>query len=100
MESVSRGSETNLAGEPGALQALFWQQAAFCEFAIQPGPQKTVRWGVPDGTRDPANGELVHDDLLISAALAAVLDEQEWSAGGAALVVPGRDPLEELDRGF
>ncbi len=100
VESVSRGSETNLAGEPGALQALFWQQAAFCEFAIQPGPQKTVRWGVPDGTRDPANGELVHDDLLISAALAAVLDEQEWSAGGAALVVPGRDPLEELDRGF
>lgn len=87
-------------GDAGALQALFWQQAAFCEFTILPGPQKTVRWGVPDGTRDPASGALVHDDLLISAALAAVLDEQEWCAGGAALVVAGRDPLEELDRGF
>jgi hypothetical protein len=59
-----------------------------------------MRWGVPDGTLDPASGEAVHDDLLISAALCAVLDSQPWGAVGPALVVPGRDPLQELDSGF
>jgi len=52
----------------------FWQQISFCEFEILDGPQKRVRWGVPDGTRDAATGDLVHDDLLISAAMCAVLD--------------------------
>jgi len=28
-----------------------------------------MRWGVPDGIRDQANGSLVHDDDLITAAL-------------------------------
>ena len=32
-------------------------------------PGKRMRWGVPDGTRDEATGELVHDDLLVSAAM-------------------------------
>jgi len=55
---------------------------------------------VPDGTRDPETGELVHDDLVISAAMCAELDSQEWSVGGAALVIQGKDPLEEMDKGF
>ena len=59
-----------------------------------------VKWSVPDGTRDLATGELVHDDLVISAALCAELDSQEWSTGGAALVIMGRDPLEDMDKGF
>jgi hypothetical protein len=59
-----------------------------------------MRWGVPDRTRDPLNGELVHDDLLISAALCAILDGQPWSASGTTLVVPGSDPLKDLDSGF
>ncbi len=51
------------------LQAEFWTQVENCQMAILDGPQKLMRWGVPDGTRDPASGELMHDDLLISAAL-------------------------------
>ena len=96
------GARHSPAGEAqaGALQTIFWRQAQLCEFEILPGPQKTVHWGVPDGTRDPQSGECAHDDLLISAALCAVLDEQEWLAGGQALVVAARDPLEELDKGF
>lgn len=78
-------------------QTLFWQQVKFCEFEILPGPNKTVRWGVPDGTRDPASGELVHDDLLISAALLALLDEQDWSISSPTIVIQGRDPLEDID---
>ena len=54
-----------------------------------------MRWGVPDGLRDPASGDLVHDDLLISAALSAVLDDVKW---GTTLseIIPARDPLKGL----
>jgi len=54
-----------------------------------------MRWSVPDGTRDPASGELVHDDLLISAALTAVLDEQSWGTAESA-VIQAPDILEGL----
>ncbi len=68
-----------------------------CQYEVMPGPGKIMRWGVPDGTRDPATGELVHDDLVISAALAGVLDAQEWAVSGPALVARGKDPLGEMD---
>ena len=80
--------------------AEFWRQVDFCEFEILEGPQKRVRWGVPDGTRDAASGDLVHDDLLISAAMCAVLDEQEWYVSMPAFVITAQDPLVELDKGF
>ncbi len=81
-------------------QKEFWRQVSFCEFEILPGPQKTVRWGVPDGTRDPMDGNLVHDDLLISAAMVAALDAQDWTASGPTLIIKSKDPLNDLDKGF
>jgi hypothetical protein len=78
----------------------FWEQIQFCEFEILEGPQKRVRWGVPDGTRNPATGDLVHDDLLISASMCAVLDEQDWSVSAPTFVIQAEDPLDELDKGF
>jgi len=78
----------------------FWQQISFCEFEILDGPQKRVRWGVPDGTRDAATGDLVHDDLLISSSMCAVLDEEDWSVSAPTFVIQAVDPLSELDRGF
>ena len=78
----------------------FWQQISFCEFEILEGPQKRVRWGVPDGTRDAATGGLVHDDLLISAALCVALDDKDWSISAPTFVIQGVDPLDDLDRGF
>jgi len=68
---------------------IFWKQISFCEFEILEGPQKRVRWGVPDGTRDAATGQLVHDDLLISAAMCAVLDEEDWSISAPTFYYPG-----------
>ncbi|NMC29380.1 MAG: hypothetical protein GYA45_04845 [Pelolinea sp.] len=82
-----------------AAQTEFWRQVRFCEFEILPGPNKTVRWGVPDGTRDPATGELVHDDLLISAAMLSLLDEQDWTVSFPTLVIQAPDPLEDIDHG-
>jgi hypothetical protein len=78
----------------------FWEQVDFCQFEILPGPQKRVKWGVPDGTRNPATGELVHDDQLISAALVSILDAQDWTFSAPTFVIQAQDPLAELDRGF
>ena len=51
------------------LQAAFWKQVEHCQSTVLDGPGKRMRWGVPDGTRNEATGELVHDDLLVSAAI-------------------------------
>jgi hypothetical protein len=59
------------------------------------GPGKTMRWGVPDGTRSVATGDLVHDDYVLSAALIAQLDEETWGTGESQVVVQ-KDILEEL----
>jgi hypothetical protein len=76
----------------------FWEQVELCQFEILPGPQKRVRWGVPDGTRSPETGELVHDDLLISAALVAALDDQDWSYSAPTFVIQAPDPMDDLDK--
>ena len=81
-------------------QALFFQQLRYAKSEVSTGPGRELRWGVPEGTRDAETGRLVHDDLLLSAALAAALDGVHWGSRGPALVIPGRDPLAELDRGF
>jgi len=82
------------------LKAVFNRQLDACEMRAAPGVEKRLAWGVPDGRRDPLNGELLHDDLLISAALCAALEGCTLPGGGTALVVPGDDPLEEMDYGF
>lgn len=90
------------SGEMGSadLRALFWRQVDSCEYEIQPGPGERLRWGTPNGARDPQSGETLHDDLLISAALCAVLDRQKWNppAGGGGAAAPS-DPLLDM-RGF
>ncbi len=78
----------------------FYAQLNACIMAVVPGPDHKIKWGVPDGSRDPATGDYQHDDLVLSAALVGVLDEQEWPFGGPALVVRPADPLEEMSQGF
>jgi len=97
---VDSGRWQEPAGLPQGLDGHFQRQLEFCQYEILPGPEKRMRWGVPDGMRDLANGEPLHDDLLLSAALCAVLDEQPWGEAAPALLVPAVDPLQELDRGF
>ncbi|MCA9877145.1 MAG: hypothetical protein KC442_05175 [Thermomicrobiales bacterium] len=52
------------------LTRLFRAQLAAVRYATPPGPGKALRWGVP-----PGRG---HDDLVMSAALTAVLDGWDW----------------------
>jgi terminase large subunit-like protein len=72
-------------------------QYAMCQSEILPGPAKTLRWGVPDGTRGP-DGQLVHDDHVVADSLVAKLDELEWSFHSPTLIVWAKDPLEEMSR--
>ncbi|MCC6188211.1 MAG: hypothetical protein IT318_04225, partial [Anaerolineales bacterium] len=79
----------------------FWRELEFCQYEVLPGPSRLLRWAVPDGTRDPATNELVHDDTLMSAALSAVLDAQPWHADtGPTTIIRAPDPLADLDKGF
>ena len=86
-------------GQAHALQQTYFKQLEFTQYEIQPGPDKKIRWSVPDGTRDPASGQLLHDDLVISAAMFSLLDQVPWSVSGPAQVVKAADPLDDM-KGF
>ncbi|RPJ41097.1 MAG: hypothetical protein EHM21_13675, partial [Chloroflexi bacterium] len=42
-----------------ALSQRFFQEARLCESRVAPGPAHQIRWGVPDGTRDPQTNDVV-----------------------------------------
>ena len=75
-------------------------QLNYCRSEIVPGPAQVMRWGVPDDTRDPKSGELVHDDDLMTSALCSILDGMEWAYQFKPFIIPGRDPLEDMDKNF
>ena len=82
------------------LQGLFLRQLSRVQYDIPAGPEKRMRWSVPDGTRDPLSGGYLHDDLVLSAALVGVLEKMELHPLSQALIIPAADPLKELDKGF
>ncbi len=64
-----------------------------CKAEVIPGPAKLMRFGVPDGTRDEATGDLVHDDDLMTSAMTAILDRLTWFIPTEARSAEGFDPL-------
>jgi hypothetical protein len=48
----------------------FWRQLEAVEYEVRPGPGHLMRWSVHD--------PVLHDDLVMSAALVGVLDGQDW----------------------
>jgi len=75
-------------------------QLEHCRSEIMPGPTKTMRWGVPDGTRDALSGELVHDDDLMTGAMCTLLDRMEWYARLPSVWTTPKDPLLDMDRRY
>lgn len=75
------------------------KQYANCTSEILIGPNKTMRWSVPDGTRDE-NGLLIHDDHIMTDALTAELDKLEWSIQFETSIIEGKDPIQEMDGNF
>lgn len=88
-----------MAAEQDRLQALFYRQLAGLQAEVSPGPERSLRWSVPEGTRDPEGG-LLHDDLVLSASMCAILDEQSWFLPSKPVLIPASDPIFEMDGGF
>jgi hypothetical protein len=75
------------------------EQYVNCQSEVLIGPQKTLRWSVPEGTRS-SNGELVHDDIVIADALISEVDSLPWLVSTETKIVQGTDPLKEMDGNF
>jgi hypothetical protein len=60
-------ADDSTSGTPeGRITARYWSELAATTYATVPGPGRLLRWSVPSGRG--------HDDLVMSAALVAVLD--------------------------
>ena len=59
-----------------------------------------MRWGVPDGTRESATGELIHADDLVTCALCHELDILECYTPSPTVSTTPKDPMPEWDRNF
>ena len=88
-----------MAAEQDRLQALFYRQLAGLQAEVSPGPERLLKWSVPEGARDP-EGVLLHDDLVLSEAMVAILDEQSWHLSSQAVLIEAHDPILEMDGGF
>jgi len=73
------------------------KQYAACTSEILIGPAKTMRWSVPDGTRDE-NGLLIHDDFVVTDAMTAILDKLQWIVTSPTLIVEYADVLDDMSR--
>ena len=67
---VESGRYKEYAEDGEADTGLFWAQVEACGHEVGGGPNRLMRWGVAD--------RATHDDLLVSAALCAVLDRVDW----------------------
>lgn len=59
-------------GEAARVTARYWAEIRATTYETLPGPGRLLRWSVPQGRG--------HDDLVVSAALTAVLDGIDWRA--------------------
>lgn len=75
------------------------EQYRNCQSEILIGPAKTMRWGVPDGTRNH-NGLLIHDDYITADALTAQLDLLSWYVPSETAVIEQADPIEEMSNAY
>jgi hypothetical protein len=67
---IDSGRYKEYAEDGEADTGLFWAQVEACTSQVATGPGKLLRWGVQH--------RATHDDLLVSAALCAVLDRLDW----------------------
>jgi hypothetical protein len=67
---IDGGRIKEYADDGSDITRIYRRQLASCTYDVLPGPGKLLRWSVP-----ASRG---HDDLLISTALTARLDEIDW----------------------
>jgi hypothetical protein len=102
ISAIESGRYKEYCPDPGSserelmqLQEVFFEQCRRAFLEVLPGPGMTIRWGVPEGVRSRESGELLHDDLLLSAALVGALSDERWGKAESA-VIEAIDPLKEM----
>lgn len=75
------------------------EQYINCTSEILIGPLHTMRWGVKDGTRG-ADGNLIHDDYILTDALTTQLDKLEWYVPSETIIISQPDVLESMDHAY
>jgi len=83
--------------EPDTRQ--FWYEVGACEKEVGTGPGKPLKWGVWETPRYDGLIAYGHDDLLIDAALTAILEKYlpVFAGSGASATAEFRDELEDID---
>lgn len=85
-QAASPGDEDQLV-----YRDTFLAQLRAARGQVSEGPEKRLRWSVPDAR--------LHDDLIMSAVLATVIDKTYWLGEAVGDYGCAPDPLIELDRG-
>ena len=96
-----RWREGSSAG-PGNEDQLVWRDTFLAQLRaargeISPGPEKRLKWSVPDGAREAGSGARLHDDLLMSAAMITVVDREYHGGEPTGEYGHAPDPLEDYD---
>jgi len=81
---IDGGRFKEYADDGDAVTRAYWSQLTQTVYDTPPGPGKPLRWSVPT-----ARG---HDDLVMSAALATVLDGIDWRPRTARGLFSEDDP--------
>jgi hypothetical protein len=77
--------------------AQFWYEVDACQREVRSGPDRFLRWGVWETPAYDGRIARGHDDLLMSAALTAILDQQSWPGDAQGATVETGDALEAID---
>jgi len=94
---VETGRFRDYAVDDAADTRQFWHEVDACRREVRSGPNRLLAWGVWE---PPAYDGIIahgHDDLLMSAALCAILDEQGWPGAAKGAAVEVGDALEDID---
>ena len=78
-------------------QEQFFREARACKYTLSSGPDRRLQWSVPPGTRD-RQGQEIHDDWLMSAALVSLLEGEITAGGSPTSIIRAQDPLAMIDR--
>ena len=94
---VETGRYRDYAFDDAPDSRQFWYEVKACQRQVRDDPRHTMRWGVWDAVAYDGATAHGHDDLLISAALCALLDDVAWPGPSRGAAVEIGDPLEEID---
>jgi len=94
---VETGRYRDYADDDAPETRQFWHEVAACQREVRSDPQHTLRWGVWENPAYDGAIAYGHDDLLISAALSARLDNLSWPGAARGAAVETGDPLQDID---